>query len=77
LDKSYLDIENILSSIDDNYEKYKEIIDEMLEFLFNSIVVAIQDVEKAFFIKNVFVSGAPVSEVLKSKIAENFEKNHI
>ena len=77
LDKSYLDIENILSSIDENYEDYKKIIDETMEFLFNSIVVAIQDVDKSFFMKNVFVSWAWVSEILKKKIAENFEKNHI
>ncbi|EKE29055.1 MAG: cell division protein (septum formation) [uncultured bacterium (gcode 4)] len=77
LDKSYLDIENILWSLDEKYEEYKEIVDWALNFIFDSMVIAIQDIEKTFFAKNVFVSWAWVSEVLKKGIAEHFEKNHI
>lgn len=77
LDKSYLDIENILSDFDDNYEQYKEIIDWYLDFLFDWIAVAIRDIEKTFFIKNLFLSWAWVSEHMKKVISESLEKNSI
>ncbi|EKE27792.1 MAG: cell division protein (septum formation) [uncultured bacterium (gcode 4)] len=77
LDKGYLDIENILNSLDEKYEEYKVIIDWALDFIFDSLIIAIQDIEKSFFAKNVFVSWAWISKVLKKQIAEHFEKSHI
>lgn len=77
LDKSYLDIENILTSIEDNYEKYKESIDEIYSFIFESISVAIKDIEKAFFVKNVFLSWGPINKIFKNKLKSFFEENNI
>jgi len=45
-----------MSSLDEKYDEYKEILDEVYEFIFDSIRVAIGDIEKAFFIKNIFLS---------------------
>lgn len=76
LNKSYLDIENILSNIDEKYIEYREIIDNTFNFLFDAIWIAIIDIEKSFFAKNVFVSGAWVSEIFKKLLIESLEKQH-
>ncbi|MDD2565806.1 MAG: hypothetical protein PHZ26_01835 [Candidatus Gracilibacteria bacterium] len=77
LNKGYLDIENIMSSMDEKYEEYKKIIDETYNFIFDSIRVAIDDVEKSFFIKNLFLSGAGINETIKKLLLESLEKNHL
>ncbi len=75
--KSYLDIENLLSNLDQNYEENKAIIDEVYEFFFESIQVAIRDADKTFLIKNILLSWAWVNNTLKEQIKKYFEKNHL
>lgn len=77
LNKGYLDIESIMASMDEKYEEYKEIIDEVYSFIFDSIRVAINDIEKSFFVKNLFISWAWANEIMKKLLVENLEKNHL
>ncbi|HBY74701.1 TPA: hypothetical protein DEG21_02245 [Patescibacteria group bacterium] len=54
---NYFDIENIIKETDANYSKYEEIFSSFFNLIFDAIAVASQDIEKALFIKNIFISG--------------------
>ena len=46
LDKSYLDIENILSEIDTNFRDHREVLDDVFDFVLDAISVSVKDIEK-------------------------------
>lgn len=77
LNLSYLNIEAILADIDNQYDNHKAILDEIFEFIIDAIYIWITDIEKSFFVKNIFVSWAWVNEKLKSKLANLLEKKWI
>lgn len=77
LNQSYLNIENILADIDNKYEEYKWVLDEVFDFLIDAIYIGIIDIEKAFFVKNIFVSWSWVSEKLKTLLAKWLESKWI
>ncbi|MCK9272427.1 hypothetical protein M0P65_02670 [Candidatus Gracilibacteria bacterium] len=76
LSLNYFDIENIIKETDANYSKYKEIFSSFFDLIFDAISVASQDIEKKLFIKNIFVSGGAVSEILKEKMKEYFTQKN-
>lgn len=70
---SYLNIENIMSQLDEQYENHKAVLDEVFEFLIDAIHIWIIDIEKSFFVKNIFVSWAWISEILKKLLVKQLE----
>ncbi|MDD2486963.1 MAG: hypothetical protein PHS92_01170 [Candidatus Gracilibacteria bacterium] len=77
LSLNYIDIENIIKEIDNNYAEQKNIIDSFLDIIFDSVIVAANDIEKNMFLKNIFISGGMVSNVLKDKLKEYFEQKNL
>lgn len=73
LNVSYLNIENIMSQLDEQYDNHKVVLDEVFEFLIDAIYIWIIDIEKSFFVKNIFVSGAGISEILKKTLIKQLE----
>lgn len=74
---SYLDTEKILSHIDEEFDKYSDYLDDIFDFIFTSIDIAIKDIEKSFFTKNIFLSWAWISDKFKTRIKDFFEKNNL
>ncbi len=73
----YLDIEDHIAHIDKTYEQYKEIYDIFLQILFDAIFVAITDISKELFLKNIFISGGGASDFLQQKLSEYLETKNI
>lgn len=53
----YLDIEHHITHIEQTYEEHKEVFDSFLGILFDAIFVAMMDITKQLFLKNIFMSG--------------------
>ncbi|MDD5197716.1 MAG: hypothetical protein PHN60_02550 [Candidatus Gracilibacteria bacterium] len=66
----YLDIEHNITHIEQTYEKHKEVFDVFFEVLFDAIFVAMTDITKQLFLKNIFLSGGGASEFLQKKLSE-------
>jgi hypothetical protein len=73
----YLDIEHHITNIAETYEEYKEIYDIFLEILFDAIIVAITDVTKQPFLKNIFISWGGASDFLQQKLREYLQKKNL
>jgi len=67
---SYLDIEHIITHMEEKYPKYSGIIDPFFDILFDGIFVAMTDITKQLFLKNIYVSGGGVSDFLKKRLEE-------
>jgi len=73
----YLDIEHHITHIEQAYEEHKEVFDLFFGVLFDAIFVAMTDITKQLFLKNIFLSGWGASEFLQKKLEEHLQKKNI
>ncbi|HBB27605.1 TPA: hypothetical protein DCZ36_03880 [Candidatus Gracilibacteria bacterium] len=73
----YLDIEHHITHIEQAYEEHKEVFDLFFGVLFDAIFVAMTDITKQLFLKNIFLSGGGASEFLQKKLEEHLQKKNI
>lgn len=66
----YLDIEHHIAHIEQTYEEHREVFDSFFSLLFDALFVAMHDITKQLFLKNVFLSGGGTSSFLEKKLLE-------
>jgi len=69
---SYLDTEKFLWDLDMCQKKHPKLVDDIFSVLLDGIFVAVLDIIKQAYFKNIFISGVTSTPAIREKIAKYF-----
>lgn len=76
-EKSHLDIDYILENQDKEHKKYSAIFDTFHQYLLDAVSVAVYDITRQVFIKNVLISGGGSSQAFEERLFEYLESKRL